>query len=63
MPDIRTRIGRYCSICQYIHDEEYLMCDYCNEHKTWIYLNTTTMDFANGVIIHAVNVTQVYLAH
>lgn len=38
MPDIRTRIGRYCRICQYIHDEEYLVCDYCNEHKTWIYL-------------------------
>jgi hypothetical protein len=38
MPDLRSRIGRYCIICQSTHKEEYLVCDYCNEHKTWIYL-------------------------
>jgi hypothetical protein len=38
MPDIRTRLGQYCAICHYTHKEEYLVCDYCNEHRTWIYL-------------------------
>src|ERR671922_1519786 len=38
MPDLRIRLGRYCTICQYKHEDEYLVCDYCNEHKTWIYL-------------------------
>ena len=31
MPDMRTRLGQYCTICQYTHKEEYLVCD-------WIYL-------------------------
>src|ERR687889_512625 len=38
MPDLYIRLGQYCTICQYKHEEEYLVCDYCNEHKTWIYL-------------------------
>jgi hypothetical protein len=33
MPDIRTKLGRYCSIHKYTHKEEYLECDFCNEHK------------------------------
>jgi hypothetical protein len=38
MPDLRIRLGRYCTICQYKHEDEYLVCDYRYEHKTWIYL-------------------------
>ena len=38
MPDLHIRLGQYCVICQYKHEEEYLVCDYCNEHKTWICL-------------------------
>ena len=38
MPDLHIRLGQYCTICQYKHDDEYLVCDYCNEHKTWIWL-------------------------
>lgn len=37
MPDVRFKLGPYCAICQSKHEEEYLVCDYCNEHKTWIY--------------------------
>ena len=38
MPDLHIRLGQYCTICQYKHEDEYLVCDYCNEHKTWICL-------------------------
>ena len=38
MPDLHIHLGKYCTICQYKHEEEYLVCDYCNEHKTWICL-------------------------
>jgi hypothetical protein len=38
MPNIPTRVGQYCFSHGYIHDEEYLECDYCNEHKDWISL-------------------------
>ena len=37
MPDIRTRLGRYCAIHEYIHEDEYLVCDFCNEHKWSVY--------------------------
>jgi hypothetical protein len=37
MPDIRTKLGRYCAIHKYIHQEEYLECDFCNEHKWSVY--------------------------
>ena len=33
MPDLRTRLGRYCDIHRYAHEDEYLVCDFCNEHK------------------------------
>ena len=33
-----TRVGRYCNSHGYIHKEEYLECDYCNEHKSFINL-------------------------
>ena len=35
MPNIPTRVGRYHGI---IHKDEYLECDFCNEHKDWICL-------------------------
>ena len=38
MPNIPTRVGRYCISHGYIHEEEYLECDYCNEHKSFINL-------------------------
>ena len=38
MPNISTRVGQYCISHGYIHEEEYLECDYCNEHKDWISL-------------------------
>jgi hypothetical protein len=37
MPDIRTRLGRYCAIHKYAHEDEYLVCDFCNEHKWSVY--------------------------
>ena len=37
MPDIRTELGRYCNIHKYIHEHEYLVCDFCNEHKWSVY--------------------------
>ena len=38
MPNIYTRVGQYCISHGYIHEEEYLECDYCNEHKSFINL-------------------------
>ena len=38
MPNIPTRVGPYCISHGYIHEEEYLECDYCNEHKSFINL-------------------------
>ena len=38
MPNIPTRVGQYCIVHGYIHEEEYLECDYCNEHKSFINL-------------------------
>jgi hypothetical protein len=38
MPNIPTRVGRFCIFHGYIHEEEYLECDYCNEHKSFINL-------------------------
>ena len=39
MPNIPTRVGRYCNFHGIIHKDEYLECDFCNEHKDWIGLN------------------------
>jgi hypothetical protein len=39
MPDIRTRLGRYCFVCKYTHEDEYLVCDFCNEHKDSVYFH------------------------
>jgi hypothetical protein len=39
MPNIHTRVGRYCNFHGIIHKDEYLECDFCNEHKDWIGLN------------------------
>jgi hypothetical protein len=39
MPNITSRLGQYCQYCivhGYEHKEEYLVCDFCNEHKDWI---------------------------
>ena len=38
MPNIPARVGQYCISHGYIHEEEYLECDYCNEHKSFINL-------------------------
>jgi hypothetical protein len=38
MPNIPTRVGRYCNLHGIIHKDEYLECDFCNEHKDWICL-------------------------
>ena len=38
MPNIPTRVGQYCFSHSYIHEEEYLECDFCNEHKSFINL-------------------------
>jgi hypothetical protein len=38
MPNIHTRVGQYCIFHGYYHKEEYLECDYCNEHKSFINL-------------------------
>ena len=38
MPNITTRIGQYCIFHGYIHNEGYLECDFCNEHKSFINL-------------------------
>jgi hypothetical protein len=39
MPNITTKLGHYCVIHGYHHDEEYLECDFCNEHKRSIYFH------------------------
>ena len=38
MPNIPPRVGRYCVFHGIIHKDEYLECDFCNEHKDWICL-------------------------
>jgi hypothetical protein len=38
MPNITTSIGQYCAVHRLIHKEEYLECDFCNEHKSFINL-------------------------
>jgi hypothetical protein len=38
MPNIPTRVGRYCAFHGILHKDEYLECDFCNEHKDWISL-------------------------
>jgi hypothetical protein len=38
MPNIPTRVGQYCISHGYIHEVEYLECDYCGEHKSFINL-------------------------
>jgi hypothetical protein len=37
MPNITSKLGRYCAIHRYYHDDEYLECDSCNEHKWSVY--------------------------
>jgi hypothetical protein len=36
MPNVTTRLGQYCFVHGYYYEEEYLECDYCNEHKSLI---------------------------
>jgi hypothetical protein len=36
----------------YIHEEEYLECDYCNEHKDWIYLKNRYYNYGFSKRIH-----------
>src|SRR5918996_5081679 len=37
MPNITSKMGRYCAIHRYIHEDDYLECDFCNEHKWGVY--------------------------
>jgi hypothetical protein len=39
MPNITSKMGRYCSIHRYYHNDEYLECDFCNEHKWGVYFH------------------------
>ncbi|CAN5298585.1 hypothetical protein BH18THE2_BH18THE2_43800 [soil metagenome] len=45
MPNISTRLGQYCISHGYIHEEEYLECDYCNEHKSFISLKDRNYNY------------------
>ena len=45
MPNIPTRFGRYCVFHGVIHKDEYLECDFCNEHKDWICLKDRYYNF------------------
>ncbi len=38
MPNITTRISQYCITHGDTHEDEYLVCDFCNEHKSFICL-------------------------
>jgi hypothetical protein len=37
MPNITTNLGRYCIIHGYVHEDEYLECDFCNDHNRSVY--------------------------
>ena len=39
MPDIRSKLGRYCIVHRYTHEDEYLVCDFCHEHRFSIYVH------------------------
>jgi hypothetical protein len=39
MPNITSKMGQYCVIHRYYHNEEYLECDFCNEHKWSVYFH------------------------
>jgi hypothetical protein len=39
MPNITSKMGRYCAIHRYYHNDEYLECDFCNEHKWGVYFH------------------------
>ena len=45
MPNIPARVGRYCAFHGIIHKDEYLECDFCNEHKDWICLKDRYYNF------------------
>jgi hypothetical protein len=37
MKDSSSKLNQYCSIHRYIHKESYDLCDYCLEHKHYLY--------------------------
>jgi hypothetical protein len=37
MPNITSRLGQYCIFHGIIHSDEYLECNFCNEHKPSVY--------------------------
>jgi hypothetical protein len=39
MPDIHTRLGRYCLVHRYTYEAEYLVCDFCHEHRFSVYVH------------------------
>jgi hypothetical protein len=39
MSNITSKLGRYCAIHGYYHEDEYLECDFCNEHNRSVYFH------------------------
>jgi hypothetical protein len=37
MPNMPTRVGQYCIFHSVIHNDEYLECDFCNDHNRSVY--------------------------
>ena len=62
MPDIRTRLGQYCDVHTYTHEDEYLVCDFCNEHKFSVYFNERYYNYGFSKCIYcACNECREYL--
>jgi hypothetical protein len=41
----------WCSVCRFIHTdskEDYKICSYCNQHKSWMFLLTRTVYYDHG---------------
>jgi hypothetical protein len=56
MPNITTRLGQYCIVHGYEHKEEYLVCDFCNEHKPSVYFHVRYYNYGfSRCYYHACN--------
>ena len=42
MLNIVSKLGLYCLVHGYEHDDDYRVCDYCNEHKRSVYYHKQT---------------------
>jgi hypothetical protein len=62
MPDIRTRLGQYCDVHTYTHEDQYLVCDFCNEHKYSVYFHERYYNYGfSKCIYYACNECHEYL--